>query len=193
MAKDKQRILILEDDACFRELLQNACHPLAETLSTGEVETALGFLSSQPFDLLLLDWHLLQTVPSFHSLVETYQSRAQKIALFTVPDLANVIAAMKGGASDILWAAQDKDVIRENIHKTLNRPPAEAYPHSYIARLAESLTEKALSQNTSLFRARREFSRTFLQQVLSHQKLRKTQLANLMQVSPRTLHRHLST
>jgi DNA-binding NtrC family response regulator len=193
MGKISARILILEDDTCFREILENICSPMGETLAVGDIESALGLLAKQSFQLLLLDWHLNQSgLSSLYSIIENFQANTKRIALFTVPDLPNVIAAMKAGASDILWAAQEKNVLKEKISECLSQSTSPVFSHSFVSRLAETLTEKAMVQKTPLFQARREFSKTFLQQILSQQKLRRTQLANLMSVSPRTLHRHLS-
>jgi DNA-binding NtrC family response regulator len=193
MGKNEDRILILEDDAYFRNILENICKPMGETLAVGDIESALGLLTKQSFQLLLLDWHLNQTeISSLYSIIENFHPGAKRIALFTVPDLPNLIAAMKAGAVDILWAAQDKETLKEKISECLSKSTPQVFAHSFVSRLAETLTEKAMVQKTSLFQARREFSKTFLQQILSQQKLRRTQLASLMSVSPRTLHRHLS-
>ncbi len=193
MAKKNVKIFILEDDAYFRTILQEVCESLGEVFAFGDIESALDVLEKQSFKLLLLDWHLDQARHSpLFSFVENFQAGSQKMALFTVPDLPNVISAIKVGNYDILWAAQDKNVLKEKIKECLSLPSKSHYAHSFISHLADTLTEKALMQKTSLFQARREFSKTFLQQILSQQKLRRTQLANMMSVSPRTLHRHLS-
>jgi DNA-binding NtrC family response regulator len=193
MEKNKIKIFILEDDTYFRTVLQDVCGSFGEVFAVGEIESALNTLEKHPFDLLLLDWHLNQARHSpLYSFIENFQTSIRKIALFTVPDLPNVIAAIKAGNSDILWAAQEKSVLKEKIKECLSLPANVHYAHSFISHLAETLTEKAMIQKTSLFQARREFSKTFLQQILSQQNLRRTQLASLMSVSPRTLHRHLS-
>jgi DNA-binding NtrC family response regulator len=194
MAKKTTKIFILEDDAYFRGMLEELCSELGETLVAPDVASGLGLLSRHSFDLLLLDWHLNpQDQASLQTTIENFQSASQRIALFTVPDLPNVIAAMKTGVSDILWVGQERSILLEKIRGCLSLSKPIVFAHSFVSRLTDSLTEKAMVQKTSLFQARREFSRTFLQQILSQQKLRRTQLADLMSVSPRTLHRHLST
>jgi DNA-binding NtrC family response regulator len=100
---------------------------------------------------------------------------------------------MKSGSNDVLWTNQDPRLLKEKIAETLAQDRPRTIPHSFVSKLAETLTDKAMTQKTSLFTARKEFSKTFLTQVLSQQKLRRTQLASLMSVSPRTLHRHLSS
>ncbi|HEY5039881.1 MAG TPA: response regulator [bacterium] len=194
MGKNDSRVFILEDDACFREILESVCSEVAgTTVAVSDMNSALSFLTKQPFDLLLLDWHMNQAdFLSLAATLESFQSNALRIALFTVPDLPNVIAAMKSGVCDIFWPAQDRNTFKENIKEFLALVKAPYFAHSFVSRLAESLTEKAMSQKTSLFKARREFSRTFLNQILSQQNLRRTELAHFMNVSPRTLHRHLS-
>lgn len=194
MADDKPKILILEDDGYFRELLNGICSEFAPTEVVADLGAALGVLTQQSFSLLLLDWHLIeQDTLAFHSTLENFQANASRLALFTAPDLSHVISAMKAGASDVLWAAEDKPSLRAKIKAVLDQEKPVPIAHAFVARLAESLTEKAMSQKTSLFQARREFSKTFLQQVLRQQKLRRTQLATFMNVSPRTLHRHLNS
>ncbi len=193
MAKKNRSILILEDDAYFRGILEGIASSYGDTIVVGDVSSALIHLRKQSFQMLLLDWHLnpddLSTV---HSAVENFQPNAQRIALFTVPDLAHVIEAMKSGVKDVLWASLDQKIINDKIKDAISKTKPPVFAHSFVSRLAVSFTEKAMDQQTSLFQARREFSKTFLQQILSQQKLRRTQLASLMSVSPRTLHRHLS-
>ena len=176
----KSQILILEDDAYFRNQLESSCPEMADIEAVGDVSSALGLLVQHNFDLIMVDWHLIQAdLLSFNSTIENFQPNVVLMSLFTVPDLANVISAMKLGASDIIWAAQDPKAMKEKIIEALSVPKPKAI-------------EKAMTQKTSLFKARREFSRTFLHQILTQQNLRRTQLASLMSVSPRTLHRHLS-
>lgn len=193
MEKNVARILILEDDAYFRKILEAICGEIGETFAAGDIKTALGLIAKYSFQLLLLDWHLNPPdVSNLYASIENFQANTPRIALFTVPDLPNVVAAMKSGAFDILWAGQDKGAMKEKIKDSLARPQPRVYEHSYVSRLAESLTERAIAERTKFFQARREFSKTFLQQILSQQKFRRTQLAYMMGISPRTLHRHLA-
>ncbi len=193
MGKSTLRILILEDDAYFRNLLQKVCGEIGESFAVADPQSALNLLAKHPFHLLLVDWHLNKSdLSSFYSAIENFHPNVPWVALFTVPNLASVISAMKSGAADILWATQETGVLKEKIKGSLQKPRAPIYAHSLVSRLTESLTERAVSQKIPLFQARREFSKTFLRQILSQQKLRRTQLAVLLGVSPRTLHRYLS-
>src|SRR5258708_28948628 len=120
MPVNRFRILILAVDAHFRETLENVCSEIGETVMVSNVESALNYLTKKPFQLLLLDWHLnLRDIPTLYSNIESFQSQACRIALFTLPDLPSVVAAMKSGASDILWAGQEKRILREKIKKCL--------------------------------------------------------------------------
>lgn len=194
MAENNAQIFILEDDGYFSDILKGLCEELAPTIVAKDMESALGVLTQQSFRLLLLDWHLIQKdALSIYSTISNFQANVPQIALFTVPDLSNVITAMKSGVREVIWAAQDKEKLKEKIKDVLSEEKSVPIAHAFVSRLAESLTEKAMVQKTSLFQARREFSKTFLKQVLSQQKLRRTQLASLMSVSPRTLHRHLTS
>jgi|SRR6185295_8865753 len=193
MGKNDTQILILEDDVCFRGILETLCATMGQTTAVADADSALKLMTKESYNLLLLDWHLTQPDPSaLYSTLENFQPNAYRIDLFTVPDLSHVIASMKSGACDILWPGQTQETLKVKIKEalSLSKPPVIA--HAYVSRLAESLTEKALVQKTSFFQARREFSRSFLQQILHQQNLRRTQLASLMNVSPRTLQRHLS-
>lgn len=193
MAKSTLRILILEDDAYFRGILQNVCSEMGDAHAVADPKSALSLLAKHSFQLLLVDWHMNKSdLSAFYSAIENFQPNVPWVALFTVPNLAAVISAMKSGASDILWAAQDAVVLKEKIRDSLGKPKSPVYAHSFVSQLTESLTERAMTQQIPLFQARREFSKTFLRQVLNQQKLRRTQLAVLLGVSPRTLHRHLS-
>ncbi len=194
MIRSNQKILILEDDLCFQTILQDVCQPFGKVFAVGDVESALDLLEKQSFQLLLLDWHLNQACFSPLLLfLENFQAGAKKIALFKVPDLPSVISAIKAGNYDILWATQEKRVLKRKIKACLSQPLNSDYAHSFVSHLTEILTEKAIIQKTTFFQARREFSKTFLHQILNQQKLKRSQLANLMSVSPRTLHRHLSS
>jgi len=194
MAKNDTRILILEDDAWFREILESLCSEFGEITTGTNIETALNHIATCPFKLLLLDWHLCQPDASaFFSTIKNFQADVSCIALFTVPRLSSVITAMKAGASDILWASQEKSVLKAKIEECLAREKPQVFDHFCATQLADNITEKAMTRKIPLFQARKEFSKTFLQQVLSHDNLRKTQVADFLNVSPRTLYRHLSS
>ena len=98
MAKKNQRIFILEDDACFREVLESLCLEIGDAVAVADKESALAILSERAYHLILLDWHLCRKdSESFLSTVLRFQPNARWAALFTVPDLNNVKAAMKAG------------------------------------------------------------------------------------------------
>jgi len=192
MTKNHLRILILESDPSFCEHLKVTCGEFGKTTVAHDLSTALDAITQDPFQLLLINGHLsAEDNFTLNTALEDFQPEAKRLSLFTSPDLASVINAMKGGAYDILWAAMDKSTLKAKVREAiaLERRPRNNFS---LTQLAESLTEKAMDQKTTLFSARKEFSRIFLKQILWQQKLRRTQLADLMQVSPRTLHRHLS-
>jgi len=192
MAKNSFRILILEENSAFQDLLGIICQEIGKTAVVSDVPTALDVLTQEPFDLVLLSGTLpAHELAAVNSTLKDFQPHAQRLALFTNPDLMGVIEAMKNGAQDILWAAMPREVLKTKLKETLHHAPKPA-PNNSLSKLADTLTEKSLVQKTSFIKARREFSRIFLKQVLWQQKLKRTQLAGLMQISPRTLHRHLS-
>jgi len=186
-------ILILEDDPAFRDRLNSVCSTIGKTWVVGEVDKALALLVRQPFRILLLDWNLLQAdSSSFILAINSFQQNANRIALFKFPQLNPVISAMKTGMSDVLWTGQTAGILKAKIEETLLQVNPTPFIHSSVSRLAESLAERAVEKKISFSRARKEFSKTFLFQVLGQKKMRRSQLANLMNVSTRTLHRHLS-
>ncbi len=193
MATKNIPILILEDDPAFRDRLNGVCAGIGKTWVVGEIDKALGLLVRQSFRILLLDWNLIQTDPSsFILAINSFQQNASRIALFKFPQLNPVISAMKTGMSDVLWTGQTPEALKAKIEESLSQTKPAPFVHSSVSRLAESLAEKAVEKKMSFSKARKEFSKTFLFQVLGQKKMRRSQLASLMNVSTRTLHRHLS-
>jgi hypothetical protein len=186
-------ILIMENDAPFCDHLKEICAGIGKPWVAGKAEDALGFLIQQPFQLLLLNWNLIQSDPSaFDTAINNFQFGANRMALFKFPQLIPVIAAMKSGMSDVLWPGQDSEVLEEKIRDSLYQTKPAPITHSFVSQLADSVTDKAIEKKISFFKARKEFSKTFLYQIIGRRKMRRSQLAGLMGVSTRTLHRHLS-
>jgi len=100
---------------------------------------------------------------------------------------------MKSGMNDVLWPDLEDKILTRRIKDPVSERPSPPIVHAYIPQLAEIFVNKSLARKTSFFKARKEFSRVFLRQMLNHQKLRRRQLADLMGVSSRTLHRHISS
>jgi DNA-binding NtrC family response regulator len=193
MTKKSTKILILENEVFFRDRLQGLCSEMGRTFVADDMESALELLTQHSFQLLLLDWHLVQLdFSDFWSIIDNLQPDAFRIALFRSPLLQDVIAAMKSGMNDVFWAYQDTAVLKSKLKDSLSREKPSTVTHSYISQLADFLTDRAVSKKTSLSEARKEFSKIFLSQILSQQKIRRFQLADLMSVTSRTLRRHLS-
>lgn len=186
-------ILVLESDPLFRDRLKTICSEIGRASVVGNVDQALGLLIRQSFQLLLLDWSLIQTDPSSFALaINSFQPRANRAALFNFPQLKPVVGAMKSGMGDALWAGEATEALRDKIKDCLAQVKPAPLVYSSVSQLAESLSDKAIKQKISFFKARKEFSKTFLFQILNLKKMRRSQLASLMDVSSRTLHRHLS-
>jgi DNA-binding NtrC family response regulator len=193
MKNGKKKILILEKDYFFRDVLREVCGPLGETLLVEDLNKALRLIMEKTYDLLLLDWSLIGSQSaSLFSTIRSFQPKAKKLVLVLEPDLTNVVAAMKAGADDILWPSQDLKTLSEKIAEYMGQNNERPNTKAFISRMAESISEKALLQETSLANASREFSRTFLLYTLKMKKMKRSQLAHILSVSPRTLHRHLS-
>jgi len=189
--KKELRFLILEDDAGFRKILENICDEMGKTTAVGDVESASKHLTQHNFDVILLDWHLNHE--ELDRRILRFQPDAPRIALFTVPSLSDVIRAMKMGAEDVFWFTQERRVLIEKIKNCVRvGKQTNPYQHAFVAELAESLSERAFLQEMSLFKARKEFSRTFIQYLLRQPNIQRDRLASMMNVSLRTLHRYLS-
>lgn len=193
MSPKNTPILILEEDPIFRDRLKAVCSEFGKVWTVGETDKALGLLIRQSFRFLLLDWNLVQTDPSsFDLAINSFQPKANRAALFNIPQLNPVIGAMKSGMGDVLWAGEDTTVLRNKIMDCLTQVKPTSVAYSSVSQLAESISDKAIKQKITFFKARKEFSKTFLFQILSLRKMRRDQLASFMNVSSRTLHRHLS-
>jgi DNA-binding NtrC family response regulator len=189
--KKELRFLVLEDDAGFRKMLESVCAELGKVTAVADTEAASKLLTQHTFDVLLLDWHL--NSDEFNRRVTRFQSNSPRIALFTVPGLEDVVRAMKMGAADVFWTTQDRQVLTEKIKNSVrNTKSANPFKHAFVSELAESLSERAFLQELTLFRARKEFSKTFIQYLLNQPNIQRDRLASLMNVSLRTLHRYLS-
>ena len=70
---------------------------------------------------------------------------------------------------------------------------SKQFKYSNLGNIANLYVEKAFYQNTNLFQAKQEFTRTFLEQILSQRKLKKRKIATFMDVSSRTLDRYLNS
>jgi DNA-binding NtrC family response regulator len=192
MPKKIYEILILERDSFFRDRLRDICAEMGKTWVTDNWESTLNLLSRRSFGLLLLDWDVIQ--PDFSSILQMmdhFQPQARGIVLFNTFELNDVIRVMKAGMNDALWEYQGHAVLREKIKDALAEEKSSISAHSYVLQLAETIADRAAAQKMSLYKARKEFSKTFLSQILKHQKMKRYQLAGLMNVSLRTLRRHL--
>lgn len=189
--KKELRFLVLEDDAGFRNILENICAEMGKVTVVSDVESAAKQIAQQKFQVLLLDWHL--NTDDFNRHLARFQPHAVRIALFTVPNLTDVVRAMKMGARDVFWGTQPRQVLIEKTKECLESPKRTSpFQHAFLSELAESLSEKAFLQQLPLFRARKEFSKTFIQTLLTQPNVQREKLASLINISLRTLHRYLA-
>ena len=185
----KKRILILEDDAAFRDTLEGICNEIGASHAVDDTKSALNLLAENQYQLLLLDWHL-DRASTLYDAIEATHADVPRMILLTVPDLPSVVAAMKSGACDVLRPSESREALAKKISEGLAKY-APTPNHSSLSRFTETATEMALIQKTRLIQARRRFLKTFLKQISSEFNLKKSQTAKLLDVSPRTLHRHL--
>ncbi len=191
----KHSIFILEDDACYRSILENICSTFGETTAVDNIDSAIHDLTSRTYDLLLLDWHLIANRKWSLFLIsemDHFQPNAERLALFSALDLPNVLTALKSGFRDILHVADDKSVLEQKIRTFLEGMASKECLYSNLGNVANSLSEKAFYQNTKLFQAKRDFTRVFLEQILGQKKSQKRKIAAFVDVSPKTLERYLN-
>jgi DNA-binding NtrC family response regulator len=192
VTKRNTKILILEKATSFRTSLKSLCSEVGRTWIADDMKSASILLTRHSFDLQLLNWEMIQSDPSiFGSMTDPAQPPVCRIALVKAPRLNEVVTAMKSGMDDVFWDVQDASLLKEKIKDALVRKKNSVIIHSCVSQLVESLVRKSLDQKLSLFRARKEFSKVFLAQILKHQKISRTQLADLMNITPRTLYRYL--
>ncbi len=193
MSNHKKDVLILPMDPIFAKCLEMACGTLANTLCVQSPEEVLEAISLRNFDLLLLQWDFLSSDRNlnFKTLCQL-QPESKKIALFQTPELPSVVLARKMGFDDILWAKIGPVSMNQKIKDTLAHSPAQRLRHTHLSPLVDSMAQRSLDKKATLFQARREFYRLFLQKILITTSLPRHKLASLLEVSPRTLHRHLS-
>jgi DNA-binding NtrC family response regulator len=118
---DKRRILIVDDEAAQRELLEGFVAPLGfEVSCVGNAEDALQHIRDEPVDMVLLDVRLpgmsgLDALPEIRGL-----SPELPVLLITAyGDLRQAIAAVKGGAVDYLVKPVDLNELEVVIVDTL--------------------------------------------------------------------------
>jgi DNA-binding response OmpR family regulator len=170
-----------------------ACGSQVNTVCVQTPEEVLEAISVKNFDLLLLQWDFLSSEGSLNfNILCQLQPESKKIALFQTPDLPSVVLAMKMGFDDIVWAKIGPVSLNQKIKDALAHSQAKKIRHTHLSPLVDSLAQRSLDKKATLFQARREFYRLFLQKILINTSLPRHKLAALLEVSPRTLHRHLS-
>ena len=131
-------------------------------------------------------------LPFFEKVLRRLQPDASRMALFQDPPLPQVISAMKGGMADILGTAQEDPTIRKALRENLALGRGETAAPNLITHLSEFILEKAADRKVPLFAARKDFSRSLLQWILTQKKMGRGHLAKMLRISPRTLHRYIS-
>ena len=193
MGHHKKEVLILQVDPIFVKCLEMACGSLVNIVCVQTPEDVLEAISVSNFDLLLLQWDFLSSDGNLNfKILCQLQPESKKIALFQTPDLPSVVLAMKMGFDDILWAKVGPVSMNQKIKDSLAHSQAPKIRHTHLSPLVDSLAQRSLDKKATLFQARREFYRLFLQKILINTSLPRHKLATLLEVSPRTLHRHLS-
>lgn len=122
--KDKHRILIVDDEAAQRDLLEGFVAPLGfEVTTAASAEQALAQIAEATVDMVLLDVRLpgmsgLDALPEIRKLAPNLP-----VLLITAyGDLRQAVTAVKGGAVDYLVKPVDLDELEAVILDTLGHP-----------------------------------------------------------------------
>jgi CheY-like chemotaxis protein len=189
-----KRVLIAEDDSAIRTALMMACEGLARYECVQDARTARERMSTESFDLLLLDWNL--EPGGGEELVRTaerLQPSAWRIALFTIPVVDGLVEAMRAGFHDAWWVARGMELRDQVIGCWLAKnPDSKGVSPLALDRLADMMSARASAKRTSFFKARRDFSKTLIREVASRQGMSRESLARWMGVSVRTIQRLLA-
>ena len=164
---DKKQILILQEDPIFQKKLEMACRSLGEIVSAKTPAEALEAISLKKFDMLLLQWDILFPDGALNfNILRQLQPGSKKIALFQVPELSSVVSAMKAGFDDILWSKIVPTSLRKKIKNALAQSPAHGIRHTHLFPLVESMAQRNLDKNATLFQARKDFYTLFFKKIL---------------------------
>jgi DNA-binding NtrC family response regulator len=124
---EKQRILIVDDEAAQRDLLQGFVAPLGfDVTCAASAEEALQQIRDTTIHMVLLDVRLpgmsgLDALPEIRNLA----SELPVLLITAYGDLRQAIAAVKGGAVDYLVKPVDLNELEAVIVDTLGNPLAE--------------------------------------------------------------------
>lgn len=120
----KQRILIVDDEAAQRDLLEGFVEPLGfEVVCAGSAEEALQIIAEAPVNMVLLDVRLpgmsgLDALPEIRNLAP----ELPVLLITAYGDLRQAVAAVKGGAVDYLVKPVDLNELEAVILDTLGQP-----------------------------------------------------------------------
>ena len=122
-------ILVIDDDDSLREALTVLLEDDFRVATAATGAEGLARLAQEPIPLVLLDLHL----PGMHGLEVLRHIKAQApstavVVLSAVQDVATVVKAMQGGATDFLPKPYDSDLLCTRLHTALahyrHRQPA---------------------------------------------------------------------
>jgi len=138
---DKRHILIVDDEAAQRKLLEEFVAPLGfEVSSSGSAEDALRHIRAEAVDMVLLDVRLpgmsgLDALPEIRKLAP----ELPVLLITAYGDLRQAIAAVKGGAVDYLVKPVDLDELEAAIVDTLGSPSTGKSARSPLPDLPEGV------------------------------------------------------
>lgn len=126
---NKNRLLLAEDDAAVRDMLQQAlARDGFEVVTAASVSEALSCIATQDFDVLLSDMHMPHAGDGFTvvSAMRHTHPQAVTIVLSGYPALEEAMSAILLQADEVLTKPIDLTSLRATIHKRLDNHEGHA-------------------------------------------------------------------
>ncbi len=144
---EKRTVLIVDDEAAQRKLLQGFVEPLGfHVTCAGSAEEALEQIRDTPVDMVLLDVRLpgmsgLEALPKLRELAP----QLPVLLITAYGDLRQAVAAVKSGAVDYLVKPVDLNELEAVLVDTLGNPQAEKTARAPLPELPAGIVFESAS------------------------------------------------
>lgn len=137
----KPRILLVDDDASVRDMLQSAMEGDGfEVVQASNVTEALKCIVAQEFDVLLSDLHMPNAGDGFTVVSAMHHAHPQAVTLVLsgYPELQEAMSAIRMQADEVLVKPMQIASLKKLIHQRLdNREPRKAISTESVADILE--------------------------------------------------------
>jgi DNA-binding response OmpR family regulator len=137
----KPRILLVDDDASVRDMLQSAMEGDGfEVVKASNVTEALKCIVAQDFDVLLSDLHMPNAGDGFTVVSAMHHAHPQAVTLVLsgYPELQEAMSAIRMQADEVLVKPMQIASLKKLIHQRLdNREPRKAISTESVADILE--------------------------------------------------------